>query len=266
MKYYEIGIGGTIISKSEARKHKWDWPFYLLQDINSSGTDDGESSDSNDQESFPPKVALADPLSALIRILDPQNATPEICSKAQDLLTDYYLSADSSGSLVPPLVEPVQATVYLFRRRMDSEVEPEPDWTDPTPDSDFKRLLSCHFKLKFMENDAFLPSVKPLVLHLNDILGTDYLDYTKVITYDLNELAKKIIKQKPRMKKRRAIDRAHAAIKLLRNRQNQEAKKRDAQRSVTSVSTPLPANTFTGFKKQRQEERDAEEEEPEDSY
>jgi len=255
VKHYKIGIRGTVISKSKASKHKWDWPFYQSKD--------NTSSDINAQESFPLKIALADPASALIRILDPRNSTPETCSTVEALLADHYLSADSSGSLIPPLVEPVDATVYLFRRRTELEVEPEPDWADPTPDGYFKRLLSCHFKLKFMDNDTPIPGVKPLVMHLNEILGNNDQDEAKVITYDLKELGDVIMMERPRMQKHRAIDRAHATVKVLQDQQNKVAQKRKVH-ELPTVNTNLPANSFKIFKKQRQEERDGENQAPED--
>ena len=226
VKNYKCGTRGTVISKSKATKHKWDWPFYQPRE--------NTSSDINDQESFPPKIALADPASALIKILDPRSSTLDTCRAAEELLGDYYLSADASDSLIPPLVEPVDATVYLFRRRTDAEVEPEPDWADPTPDAHFKQLLSCHFKVKFMNNDTPLPDVKPLVMHLNDILGISNQLEAKVITYDLKELADMIPRERLRMQQHRAVNRAHAAIKVLQDQQNKVAQKRKMEELPTA--------------------------------
>ncbi|KAF8439565.1 hypothetical protein BGX38DRAFT_1207454 [Terfezia claveryi] len=235
VKHYIVGTSGSIISKSKATKHKWDWPFYQPQENTSSA--------SNNQDGIPLKIALADPSSALIRILNPKNATPAICNAAEALLADHYLSTNSSGSLIPPLVEPIDATVYLFRRRLEPEVEPEPDWVDPSPDGYFKQSLSCHFRLKFMENDTALAGIQPLVIQLNEILGTIDQDESKAITYDLKELAVAMLQERSRMEERRALDRAHAAVKVLLDQQKGSANKRPLE-TLVNANVHSPANSF----------------------
>ena len=119
MQEYTIANNNTRISKSEAKKQKWAWPFYLPKD--------DPTADRSALLGFPQKIPLHDHSSALIKILDPQNSSPELRAVA----TKLYFHTNASCSLVPPLVDLISVTVYVFRRRCDSEAEPEPDWDDP---------------------------------------------------------------------------------------------------------------------------------------
>ena len=83
-----------------------------------------------------PKTALDDLQSPLLRILDPTELNfPEVAEAAEKALRKYYLTSDKAGTFLPPLVNPIDATVFLLRRKAEeSSPNIKTYWfEDPTP-------------------------------------------------------------------------------------------------------------------------------------
>ncbi|KAF8418685.1 hypothetical protein EV426DRAFT_617970 [Tirmania nivea] len=68
-----------------------------------------------------------------------------------DRLTTYFLTAEEQGTLLPPLLEPLSATLYLYHLR-DTSSPLAPDANDETD-----TILFCQTKIPFMERDLPIP-------------------------------------------------------------------------------------------------------------
>ncbi|KAF8423961.1 hypothetical protein BGX38DRAFT_1279513 [Terfezia claveryi] len=199
-------VGEDKIPKSVIYKEKFTWPFIHP-----------ESLDDQEPPRRLPMITLNDPDSPLLRMLNPaESSRQEIARPAERALRDYYLTADKVGTLFPQLVEPLDATVFLFRRKTQdtSAAIPLHEFDDPTPKQRFRRDLECHFKCTFMRDDTAVRHMEKLTINICELLGTgDESD--GVVVYDLEELAEEIKRERPRMATTRAVERAAAAVAKL---------------------------------------------------
>ncbi|RPB20008.1 hypothetical protein L211DRAFT_852718 [Terfezia boudieri ATCC MYA-4762] len=138
----------------------------------------------------------------------------------QASLTTYFVSAHLSGILLPPLLSPLSATLYLYRRR-----EPSSEGTADS-NGDVDPAIFCQSKIPFMEFDKVVTDAT-FTLNLSDLYtgALDELEFVdlpepardgikneSVITYDLAILVEDILNARPRMAKKRAGQRSRKVL------------------------------------------------------
>jgi len=154
-----------------------------------------------------------------------ESSVSVIAGAAEKALREYYLDSNQAGTLLPPLVEPLDATVFLFRRKGEdasASIQPH-EFDDPTPQQKFKQDMECHFRSTFIVDDTPIRDVGAFTIKICDLLGTD-ITRNDVAVYDLEKLSEVVMREQPRMAKTRAVERAAMTVAKLQLQHSQARK------------------------------------------
>ncbi|KAF8423931.1 hypothetical protein EV426DRAFT_601782 [Tirmania nivea] len=97
-----ITMAGETISRSRARKTQFEWPTSQL-------LFEGRTL----EQEFHLRSSRND-------VADRETSIEQILFDIRAATREYLLQADREGTLIPPLVEPIDATIYVYRRKEDN--------------------------------------------------------------------------------------------------------------------------------------------------
>jgi len=206
---YTNRVTGERVKCWKAKENQFWWPQLVLEDDKEGERDD------HDKEIEVPSLPTppSPPNRADIR-------DKHVLDTIQVSLATYFVDAHSAGILLPPLLSPLSATLYLYRLRKPSYESTEDSNGDVDP------AIFCQSKIPFMELDKAVADAT-LQLHISDLYpdtlneldrvdlpepARDAIKHESVITYDLTILVEDILNARPKMAQKRAGQRSRKVL------------------------------------------------------
>jgi len=199
---YANPITGQKVKCWKAKANMFRWPGTAVEEQEVQGGDPADAEeppDANSQNSQPPIPTPPPPP-------DPKgiDSNPTL-EELECVLETYFLATDALGILFPPLIAPLTATLYRYRRRSPED----------TIDANGNHTLDlfCTTRIPFLEDNEVVRGAK-FALGLHNILASDpeVSSFPGAVEYDLELLAQDIVEENRNMQKKRARVRAKKVL------------------------------------------------------